>query len=127
MNATNDLKILIVEDEETLRHAVTKMLEKRGFSVIEACGGRAAIELLRGGGAHIGVVLLDVRLPDIGGRDVFAIICKIDPAIKVILTTASGGREIPEAPGVERQPWGYLRKPYQIDHLADLLTDALAA
>ena len=124
MNTTINAKVLIVEDEETLRHAVTQMLEKRGFSVIEACEGRTAIDLLRSNGPHIGVVLLDIRLPDIGGGDVFANMCLINPAIKVILTTACS-RQIPAAG--ERRPWGYLRKPYQIDALASLLNNALAA
>jgi two-component system, cell cycle sensor histidine kinase and response regulator CckA len=126
MNTTIDAKVLIVEDEETLRHAVTKMLERRGFSVIEACEGRTAIDLLRRNRSHIGVVLLDIRLPDIGGGDVFEDMCLINPAIKVILTTACS-REITAAGAGERRPWGYLRKPYQIDALASLLNNALAA
>jgi two-component system, cell cycle sensor histidine kinase and response regulator CckA len=124
MNTTIDAKVLIVEDEETLRHAVTKMLENRGFSVIEACEGRTAIDLLRTNCPHIRVVLLDIRLPDIGGGDVFATMCLINPAIKVIVTTACN-REITVAG--ERRPWGYLRKPYQIDDLTCLLNNALAA
>ena len=68
-------KCLFVEDEATLRHAVTKMLERRGFSVIEACEGRTAIDLLRRNRSHIGVVLLDIRLPDIGGVRRFLDMC----------------------------------------------------
>jgi two-component system, cell cycle sensor histidine kinase and response regulator CckA len=123
MNTIIDTKVLIVEDEETLRHAVTRLLERRGFSVLEACEGRTAIDILRSNGSHIGVVLLDIRLPDLDGGDVFANMCLINPAVKVILTTACH-REIPAG---ERRPWGYLRKPYHIDALANLLNNALAA
>jgi DNA-binding NtrC family response regulator len=70
------------------------------------------------------VVLLDIRLPDIDGGDLFANMCRINPAIKVILTTACN-RQIPVAG--EPRPWGYLRKPYQIDALTSLLNNALAA
>src|SRR6202007_1653678 len=80
-------KVLLVDDEETLRHAVAKMLEKRGFSVIEAHEGRTAIDILRRNCSHIGVVLLDIKLPDVRGVDVFSDMCLINPAIKVILTT----------------------------------------
>ncbi len=126
MNTTIDPKVLIVEDEETLRHAVTRLLEKRGFSVLEACEGRTAIDLLRSNGSHIGVVLLDIRLPDIDGGDVFANMCLINPAVKVILTTACN-RQITAAGAGARRPWGYLRKPYHIDALTSLLNNALAA
>jgi two-component system, cell cycle sensor histidine kinase and response regulator CckA len=126
MNPIIDSKVLFVEDEETLRHAVAKMLEKRGFSVIEAREGRAAIDILRRNCSHIGVVLLDVKLPDIGGVDVFFDMCLIKPAIKVILTTGFNV-ELAAATAGEHRPWGLIQKPYEIDELASLLRTALAA
>ena len=55
--------ILVVEDEDLFLLAVTKALTKRGFSVIEACNGSVAMELLRGHKNELDVVLLDVRCP----------------------------------------------------------------
>src|SRR5215469_1181027 len=121
-----DAKVLFVEDEETLRQAVAKMLEKRGFSVIEAREGRTAIDILRRNSSHIGVVLLDVKLPDAGGVDVFFDMCLINPAIKVILTTGFNV-ELAAASTGKRRPWGFIQKPYEIDELASLLRTALAA
>jgi DNA-binding NtrC family response regulator len=121
-----DAKVLFVEDEETLRQAVAKMLEKRGFSVIEAREGRTAIDILRRNCSHIGVVLLDVKLPDAGGVDVFFDMCLINPAIKVILTTGFNV-ELAAASAGEHRPWGLIQKPYEIDALASLLRTALAA
>ena len=126
MNPTVDAKVLLVDDEETLRRAVAKMLEKRGFSVIEAREGRTAIDILRRNCSHIGVVLLDIKLPDVGGVDVFSDMCLINPAIKVILTTGFN-LEIAAAGAGKRRPWGYIQKPYEIDELASLLRTALAA
>lgn len=126
MNSIIDSKVLFVEDEETLRHAVAKMLEKRGFSVIEAREGRAAIDILRRNCSHIGVVLLDVKLPDVGGVDVFFDMCLINPSIKVILTTGFNV-ELAAASAGEHRPWGVIQKPYEIDKLASLLRNALAA
>jgi DNA-binding NtrC family response regulator len=121
-----DAKVLFVEDEETLRHAVAKMLEKRGFSVIEACEGRTAIDILRRNCSRIGVVLLDFKLPDAGGVDVFFDMCLINPAIKVILTTGFNVERAAASAGKHR-PWGLIQKPYEIDELASLLRSALAA
>src|SRR4029078_9013232 len=52
--------ILVVEDEDMLRAAVSKLLRRRGFSVMEANDGTSAVDLLRAHGNRIAVVLLDV-------------------------------------------------------------------
>ena len=61
----------VVEDEEALRNAVSQMLRKRGFTVIEASDGKAAVEFLRTQASEIDVVLLDLTLPGMSGREVF--------------------------------------------------------
>jgi CheY-like chemotaxis protein len=118
-------KVLIVEDEETLRIAVAKLLDKRGFSVIEARDGRTAIELFLPNRAIISAVLLDRTLPDMPGEHVFAELCRIDPASKVILTSAFSREQDLKVAGKLR-PWSYIRKPYDIDALVSLLCKALA-
>ena len=52
--------VLVVEDEDPLRHAIVKMLRKTGFEVFEAAEGSSAIKLLRGDGGKIDVILLDM-------------------------------------------------------------------
>ena len=80
--------VLVVEDEHTLRLAVSKMLRKKGLSVIEAIDGIAAVELFRANEPDIALVLLDVTLPRMSGPEVFAELRRIRPDIKVIITTA---------------------------------------
>ncbi len=53
----------MVEDEDALRLAVSKMLHKRGFSVVEASDGPAGVDLFRANEREIDVVLLDLTLP----------------------------------------------------------------
>ena len=60
--------VLVVEDEETLRLAVSKMLRMKGFSVIEAIDGDAAVDLFRANESDIAVVLLDMTLPESAAR-----------------------------------------------------------
>jgi CheY-like chemotaxis protein len=118
--------VLVVEDEDTLRLAVSKMLQKKGFSVIEASDGVAAVDLFRARKADIGVVLLDMTLPGLGGHEVFAELRAIRPDVKVVLTSAYG-REI-AAPSFEAsQARGFIRKPYQPGDLVRLLWDVLSA
>ncbi|HTF70423.1 MAG TPA: PAS domain S-box protein, partial [Edaphobacter sp.] len=63
--------VLVVEDEETLRLAVSKILRMKGFSVIEAIDGSAAVDLFRANEREIAVVLLDMTLPGMDGLEVF--------------------------------------------------------
>src|SRR5262249_44730470 len=80
--------VLVVEDEEVLRLAVSKMLAKERFSVIEAGDGTTGANLFRANEAKIDVVLLDLTLPGLSGREVLKELRRIRPDVKVILTTA---------------------------------------
>jgi two-component system, cell cycle sensor histidine kinase and response regulator CckA len=80
--------VLVIEDEHELRLAVSKFLRKRGFPVIEAGDGRTGVALFRTREREIDVVLLDLTLPGISGREVLEELSQIRPDVKVILTTA---------------------------------------
>lgn len=106
--------VMVVEDEDTLRTAVSKMLRKKGLSVIEAIDGSSALDCFRANEANIAVVLLDITLPRMSGPEVFAELQRIRPDIAVIVTSAYGPESLPI---VGRQPWAFIQKPY---HLTDL-------
>jgi PAS domain S-box-containing protein len=117
-------KVLMVEDEETLRSAVVQMLRKRGFAVLEAHDGDSAVELFYANQSEIEVVLLDMTLPGLSGAEVLAEINSIRPSTRIILTTAYGRPMAMQATG--GKAWGFLRKPYAIEELEDMLRSALA-
>ena len=112
--------ILLVEDEETLSLAVTKMLRKRGFSVLHAADGILAVDLFRAHQPAIDVVVLDLTLPAMSGEQVFRELRMIQPDVRVILTTAYGREKALTALG-GLQPWHFLRKPYVFGELMNLL------
>jgi PAS domain S-box-containing protein len=115
--------ILVVEDEDTLRLAVSKMLRKKGLSVIEAVDGSAAVNLFRANEPNIAVVLLDITLPGMSGPEVFAELLQIRPDIKVVVTTAYGQETtLPTVSG--QLYWAFIRKPYQLNDLWNLIWPA---
>jgi two-component system cell cycle sensor histidine kinase/response regulator CckA len=118
-----DGTVLVVEDEEILRHAVSKMLRKESFSVIEAGDGATAANLFRANESRIDVVLLDLTLPGMSGRDVLKEMKRIHPDVKVVLTTAFNQDTALSSMG-EQHPWAYVRKPYQFRELIGLLRRA---
>jgi CheY-like chemotaxis protein len=114
---------LVVEDEEALRIAVSSMLRKRGFSVLEAPDGKTAVAVFHTQAAEIDVVLLDMTLPGMSGPEVLAALRRIRPDVRVILTTAYSQDTVLAAINGERN-WAYIQTPYQFSQLSALLRDA---
>ncbi len=118
--------LLFVEDEETLRAAVSKMLRKRGFSVIEAGDGRTASDLLRSHADKIDVLLLDMTIPGTPSDELAAEATRIRPDIKIILTSAYNQKMVMdriESPTIR----GFIRKPFRLDEIVQLMRDVLAS
>jgi CheY-like chemotaxis protein len=117
--------VLMVEDEEVLRLSVSKMLRKKGFSVIEAGDGYSALDLFRAHKNRIDVILLDMTIPGASSREVIVEAGKIRPDIRIVLTSAysrSMAISSLDAPQIK----GFVRKPFQIDELVQLLRATLS-
>ncbi len=112
--------VLMVEDEEPLRIGVSKMLRLRGFRVIECGDGTTALDLFRKNAPPVDVVVLDLNLPGMSGREVLAELQRVRPGVKIILTSAYG-RDWVQATVGGQFAWPYIRKPYQLTELTALL------
>jgi two-component system cell cycle sensor histidine kinase/response regulator CckA len=108
--------ILVVEDEEILRLAVSKALRKIGFSVMEASDGSVAIDLIRAHKDEIDIVLLDVTLPGTPSREVFEITERMCPELNVIVTSAYSKETVDTCFAGHRVDH-FIRKPFQLDEL----------
>jgi PAS domain S-box-containing protein len=118
--------VLVVEDERPLRLAVTKMLGKAGFGVLEVDNGSDAIELLRAKGGAINVMLLDLTIPGAPSHEVLAEAAQAGPNMKVILTSAYNedtANAVLHAPQVR----GFVRKPFQFGKLVRTLRSVLSS
>jgi CheY-like chemotaxis protein len=112
--------VLVIEDEEGLRVAVSKMLRMNGLTVFEAANGKDGAELFGASAPAIDAVLLDLTLPEMSGAEVLRALRQIRPNVKVIITSAySQGYVLTATAG--QQPCQYIRKPYRFDELLGLL------
>ncbi len=118
--------ILVVEDEELIRLSVSRALRNKGFSVVEASYGSAAINLIRANTQSIEVLLLDFTLPGLSSREMFEETRRIRPDLKVVLTSAYG-KEIVDATFAELRVEHVIRKPFQLNNLVAFLQRALAS
>jgi PAS domain S-box-containing protein len=112
--------VLIIEDEDTLRQAVSKMLRKKGFTVMEAANGDIGADLFLANAPEIDVVLLDMTLPGKSGREILGELQQIRPDVKVIITSAYGRDRVRNSLAGLRG-WSYVQKPYRLGELANLL------
>ena len=107
-------KILIVDDEETLRLLLRHELEQRGFDVDEAESGEIAIEKLQEN--HFNVVLLDIRMPGMNGMEVLRNVRQNNLADKVIMLTGVDEMKIARD-SLTLGANDFLTKPYDIKTL----------
>jgi PAS domain S-box-containing protein len=117
--------VLLVEDEDALRFSISKMLRRKGFSVLESGDGATAIDLFHQKQAAIDVVLLDMTIPGLSSREVIEEVRRVRPDIKVLLTSAYS-REMVTASLDAPQIKGFIRKPFQLTQLVELLHDTIS-
>lgn len=106
-------RVLVVEDEQSLREPLVYLLEKEGYEVIEAADGNAAVEVFAGKGADL--ILLDLMLPGINGNEVCRIIRQTSN-VPIIMLTAKDS-EIDKVVGLEIGADDYVTKPYSTREL----------
>jgi PAS domain S-box-containing protein len=119
--------ILVVDDEETVLSVSRRVLEGAGFGVLCASNGLEGIEVFRQRQAEIDVVLLDMTMPKMGGKETLAALRKVQPDARVVLT--SGYDEANVANDFENgmgRPV-FLQKPFGAGRLLEVIHQALAS
>ncbi|MFN3532555.1 MAG: response regulator [Candidatus Brocadia sp.] len=115
-------KILLVDDEETLRWALHEALAEEGYNVDNTGDGVNALEFIRK--AHYDLVISDLRMPTMGGLQLISEIKKIRPDVKSIIITAYGSIEtVIEAMHIGVSD--FITKPFKIDHMKSVIQRVL--
>ncbi|MBF0558004.1 MAG: sigma-54-dependent Fis family transcriptional regulator [Nitrospirae bacterium] len=114
--------VLIVDDEEIVRFALSEKIKEHGFSVMTACGGREAVAICRR--ENINAVLLDLKMPEMDGIQTLKELKKHNGDVPVIIVTAHG--DIPTAvQAIKLGAYDFIEKPPQISKLLVTLTRAI--
>ena len=115
------MKILVVDDERELVQTVLERLELRGFSAEGVTSGPEALSKL----AHesFDVVLVDVKMPGMGGLELLQEIRKSWPELAVVLLTGHGSARLAEE-GIRLGAAAYLMKPVKLEALLEILHTA---
>jgi len=116
--------ILLVEDEEFVRSVTQEVLEMEGFHVLGAANAREAIELSGRDGDPIDLLLADVVMPGMNGKELAARSVKTLPHLKVIFM--SGYSDNAVLKNLAEVSSFYLQKPFTLDALLAKIQEAFA-
>jgi CheY-like chemotaxis protein len=116
--------ILVVDDERAVRRALQRILERDGHAVSVAEGGREALEIFAQRWRNFSLVILDVMMPDLDGREVLRRMREVNPAVCAIL---SSGFTVESDPTLTTAGAVLLQKPYTPDHVRSAIAEALDA
>jgi len=117
---SENIRVLMGDDEEQFRATTKKLLNRRGFETILAGSGEEAIDKL---GENPDVIILDIKMPGMDGHQTLKEIKKHDPDLPIIMLTGHGTMPSAKEALVEGA-FDYLSKPCDMDLLSAKITDA---
>ncbi len=118
-----EMKMMLVDDEERFLSTTSKLLAKKGYKVFTAASGIEALENLKQHAIH--VVILDVKMPGMDGIAILKEIKRSFPLVEVIMLTGHGTVES-AVEGLKSGATDYLAKPTDIDDLVGKAEEAFA-
>jgi signal transduction histidine kinase/DNA-binding response OmpR family regulator len=121
---TGDEAILIVDDERANTESVKELLEILGYTVMVANGGKEATELYRENPGTIQLVILDMIMPEMNGRETLVKLMELDKNVRVLLS--SGYSIDGEAKTIlDLGCRGFIQKPFRIEELSQKIREVL--
>ena len=118
--------MLLVEDDDAVRRVTSRMLEGLGFRVIAAAGPRQALDVARDHIGTIDVLLSDVVMPGINGRELAEAIRRLRPATRVVFVSGYTD-DVALLQQLRAQAVNFLQKPFTATALGQMMRTALDA
>jgi two-component system nitrogen regulation response regulator GlnG len=122
MDSTSPGTILVADDEDSVRFVLVKALESDGHVVLQASGGREALERLRG--QPFDLAFVDLRMPDYDGLAVLAAARESGLTTPIVIVTAQNTMDN-AIEAMKRGAYDYIAKPFNIDEVQAVAHRAL--
>jgi two-component system, cell cycle sensor histidine kinase and response regulator CckA len=118
--------VLLVDDEQSVRKLGEEMLRMAGYKVFLATNGLEALEVYRSNRNRIALVLLDLMMPEMGGKRCLEELLKIDPKAKVVIASGYSANG-PTKDAMEGGAKGFVNKPYGMRQMLEVVRRVLDA
>jgi len=117
--------VLIVDDDAVLRESMAKALDKHGFTTLEAGDAFEARKALMGASGSVDLIIMDLVLPGLEGREAANLLLARDPSVRILFTS---GYTSQESARMGRLPPGhaFIRKPFTVPEFLDAVHAALS-
>lgn len=119
------IRLLLVDDEPELVFTMQERLELRGYTVDAVTSGEEALERIEDDSKEYDVVVVDVKMPGVGGDEVLAAVRDTNPHLPVILLTGHGGGVNGGEEGLLRASCAFLYKPVKIEELIETIKSCI--
>lgn len=116
--------ILLVDDEQIVNEALSRILTKQGYTVTVCRNGKEAVELYRTACKSVDLVILDLLMPEMNGHEAFLAMRQINPKIKVLLSTGFSPDDQTRKL-IDEGAAGFIQKPYPVEELLRRITGIL--
>jgi len=120
----DELRVLLVEDEDTVRNVVARLLKKLGYQVSAAANADEAISYFDGG-ESFDLVVTDIVMPGLSGIEMSEVLKARCPELRFLFISGYTSRELGTAPAAPPDP--FLPKPFTMQELAEEVRKALGA
>jgi DNA-binding response OmpR family regulator len=117
------LRVLVVDDEEDFLRSIVMRIELRGYEAHGVTSGDEALQYLRANPQSVDVVLLDIKMPGLGGLETLREIKSCCPSIEVIVVTGHASQEFSRR-GRELGAFDYLIKPIRLEVILERIAAA---
>ncbi len=117
--------ILVAEDEDAVRALTCRILRKRGYQVLEARDGREALDIARDFDGDIHLVVTDVIMPRVGGRELSEGLSRMMPSVKVLFMSGYTDDQLLQRGILQSGNRNFLEKPFTPEGLARKVREVL--
>ncbi|MCP5097495.1 MAG: response regulator [Chloroflexi bacterium] len=114
--------VLVIDDEESVRDALEDILESEGVQVITAVDGIQGVMQYQAMHQQIGLVILDLSMPGMDGKETFNQLVEINSDVQVLLLSGYHEEEVRHQFTNKLKPVGFIQKPFRIKTLLDTIS-----
>ena len=118
--------ILVVDDDLAVREVASRVLRRAGYRVLEAADGQEALAVARGEAGRLDLLLTDVVMPGMNGRELAERLTEVRPETRLLYMSAYTEDEV-ILRGIRIAEMNFLSKPFSLDTLRDAVRQALVA
>jgi CheY-like chemotaxis protein len=123
-SSAQEKTILLIDDEETVINIGEMMLKRLGYRVLKAHSGYEGLKLFEENKSTINLIISDLEMPKMNGKEVLHKLREIDPQIKVMLSSGAL-TEADEKNVINKGFNGFIKKPYNINTLCEKMAEII--